>query len=182
MWVTILYVLCPVVYIFVVYNQLLTYQINFTMQMFTNFKEWTASHNPKWLALIRVALGAALLLRGVNFLDNTDELQTSIDASVFQSSSQWLAHFIPWAHIVGGFLIIIGLFTRFASLVQMPILVGAVLFINSQKGFFTAETNLPYSIIILVLLIVFLIEGSGPLSLSSYFRDNGPEQVQNTAA
>lgn len=151
------------------------------MPIFTKFKDWTASHNPKWLALIRVALGAALLLKGVNFLDNTQELETSIDASVFQSSSHWLAHAIPWVHIVGGFLIIIGLFTRFASLVQMPVLMGAVLFINSKKGFFTTETNLPYSIIILVLLIVFLIEGSGPLSLSSYFRED-EEPVQNSAA
>jgi putative oxidoreductase len=150
------------------------------MSFISKFREWTAAHNPKWLALIRVALGAALLLRGVNFLDNTAELQTSIDATVFQSSSDWLAHVIPWVHILGGFLIIIGLFTRFASLVQMPVLMGAVFFINSKKGFFTAETDLSYSIIIMLLLVVFLIEGSGSLSLAQYFRDDEPNQ--NAAA
>jgi putative oxidoreductase len=146
------------------------------MSFISNFREWTAAHNPKWLALIRVALGAALLLRGVNFLDNTGELQTSIDSTVFQTSSEWLAHAIPWVHILGGFLIIIGLFTRFASLVQMPVLMGAVFFINSKKGFFTAETDLSYSIIIMLLLVVFLIEGSGSLSLAQYFRDDEPNQ------
>ncbi|HMO63270.1 MAG TPA: DoxX family membrane protein [Ferruginibacter sp.] len=153
------------------------------MSAITKFRDWTASHNPKWLALIRVALGAALLLRGVNFLDNTAELQTSIDASVFQSHSEWIAHAIPWIHIGGGFLIIIGLFTRFASLIQMPVLIGAVFFINSKKGFFTTETSLPYSIIILLLLIVFLIEGSGMLSLAQYFREaEQPPTQQNSSA
>ena len=146
------------------------------MSFVTKFKEWTAAHNPKWLALIRVALGAALLLRGVNFLDNTAELQASIDSSVFQSSSDWIAHAVTWIHIVGGFLIIIGLFTRLASLVQMPILLGAIFFINSKKGFFTTETDLSYSIIVFLLLAVFVIEGSGQLSLSAYFRDEEPEQ------
>ncbi len=149
------------------------------MSFISSFREWTAAHNPKWLALIRVALGAALLLRGVNFLDNTEELRVSIDASVFQSSSDWLAHAIPWIHIGGGFLIIIGLFTRFASLIQMPVLVGAVFFINSKKGFFTTETDLSYSIIIMLLLIVFLIEGSGSLSLAQYFRDDEPAANTN---
>ena len=172
MWVINLTVLCQVYYFSVVYNQLLTKQTNITMSFFTKFTAWTKTHNPKWLALVRVALGAALLLRGVNFLDNTQELQTSIDASILQSSSDFLSHLIPWVHIAGGFLIIIGLFTRFAVLLQMPVLIGAVLFIDSSRGFFTSETNLPYSILILVLLIVFLIEGSGPLSLASYFRDD----------
>lgn len=141
------------------------------MSAISKFREWTTAHNPKWLALIRVALGAALLLKGVNFLDNTEELQTSLDASVFQTSSEWLAHMIPWVHIGGGFLIIIGLFTRFAALIQIPVLVGAVFFINSKRGFFTTETSLPYSIIILLLLLVFLIEGSGALSLAQYFKE-----------
>lgn len=146
------------------------------MSFVAKFKEWTTAHNPKWLALIRVALGAALLLRGVNFLDNTQELQTSIDASVFQSSSEWIAHAVTWIHIVGGFLVIIGLFTRLACLVQMPVLLGAIFFIESKKGFFTTETNLSYSIIIFLLLLVFVIEGSGQLSLSAYFREDEPEQ------
>lgn len=141
------------------------------MSAITKFREWTTAHNPKWLALIRVALGAALLLKGVNFLDNTEELQTSIDASILQSSGEWLAHAIPWIHIGGGFLIIIGLFTRFAALIQIPVLIGAVFFINSKRGFFTTETSLPYSIIILLLLLIFLIEGSGALSLAQYFRE-----------
>jgi putative oxidoreductase len=158
------------------------------MSAITKFRDWTASHNPKWLALVRVALGAALLLKGVNFLDNTTELQESINngADFFIPYSGFLSTAIPWIHIVGGFMIIIGIFTRLASLIQMPVLLGAVLFVNSKKGFFTIETDLSYSIIIVVLLLVFLIEGSGPLSLSAYFRENdgqgGTTHAENTAA
>ena len=83
---------------------------------------------------------------------------------------------IPWIHIAGGFLIIIGLFTRFAAFIQIPILAGAIFFINSKKGFFTAQTDLSLSVIIILLLFVFVVEGSGPLSLASYFKEVEEEE------
>ena len=141
------------------------------MGLYKNFEEWTANHNPKWLALFRVALGVALLLRGVSFLDNLPEFERQISESNLAAQSDWMAHAIPWIHIVGGFLILLGLFTRFAAFIQIPVLLGAIIFINLQKGIFAIESNLAYSIIILLLLVVFLVEGSGPLSLSSYFKE-----------
>jgi putative oxidoreductase len=151
------------------------------MAIFTKFQQWTANHNPKWLALIRAALGAALLLRGVNFLDNPIGLQEAIDHSKLQAYSGTLATALPWIHIVGGFLIIIGLYTRLASVIQMPVLLGAVVFINSKKGFFTAETDLSYSIILFLLLLVFAIEGSGSLSLGAFFREDDEQPAKSAA-
>lgn len=134
-------------------------------------KNWANNHNPKWLALVRVALGAALLLRGVNFLNDLPGLDRLLEENNLTGYGDLLRNSIPWIHVAGGFLIIIGLFTRFAAFVQIPVLIGAILFINSKKGFFGAQTDLIYSIIILLLLFVFVIEGSGPLSLSTYFKE-----------
>ena len=78
---------------------------------------------------------------------------------------------IPWIHIGGGFLIIIGLFTRFAAFIQIPVLLGAIFFVTSKRGLFKAETDFSFSIIILLLVIVFVVEGSGPLSLANYFKE-----------
>ena len=74
------------------------------------------------------------------------------------------------AHLLGGILIIAGLFTRLMCLLQIPVLVGAVFFINMKNGVFTGNSEFEFSIIILLLLIVFFIEGGGPLSLDSYFK------------
>jgi putative oxidoreductase len=78
---------------------------------------------------------------------------------------------IPWIHIGGGFLIIIGLFTRFASFIQVPVILGAIIFVTSKRGLYKAETDLSLSIIILLLALVFVVEGSGPLSLANYFKE-----------
>jgi putative oxidoreductase len=154
------------------------------MGLLKNIQDWTSSHNPKWLALFRVALGATLLLRGVSFLNNLPDMERMIEANNLSDYKGLLMNSIPWIHVAGGFLIIIGLFTRFAAIIQIPILAGAVLFINSKKGFFTAETDLSLSIIIFLLLLVFVVEGSGPLSLASYFREEqeAEHEAEKTAA
>ncbi|MEN9571848.1 MAG: hypothetical protein RL172_3079 [Bacteroidota bacterium] len=141
------------------------------MGFIQQFKAWTDAHNPKWLALVRVALGAALLLKGVNFLNDLPGLDRLIEENNLTSYGNLISNSVPWIHIGGGFLIILGLFTRFAAFIQLPILVAAIFFINSKQGFFAGETDLIYSIVILILLLVFVIEGSGPLSLSTYFRE-----------
>ena len=139
--------------------------------MLAKFKEWTNSHNPKWLALFRVAFGATLLLRGVAFLNDPAKFGTLISDNGLGNYQDLLMNTIPWIHIGGGFLIIIGLFTRFAAFIQIPVLLGAVFFVTSKRGLFKAETDFSFSIIILLLVIVFVVEGSGPLSLANYFKE-----------
>ncbi len=62
-------------------------------------------------------------------------------------------------------MIVIGLFTRIAALLQIPILIGAIIFVNTKSGVYSGESDLLFSIIVLVLLIFFLIEGGGPYSV-----------------
>ena len=78
-----------------------------------------------------------------------------------------LSHFVAFAHILGGFFLTIGLFTRAACLIQIPVLMGAIVFvnINATKDAFSPYSELFLSIIILLLLIYFLIIGNGPLSV-----------------
>jgi len=139
--------------------------------MLAKFQEWTNSHNPKWLALFRVALGAVLLLRGVAFLNEPEKFRTLIIDNGLGNYQDILMMTIPWIHIGGGFLIIIGLFTRFAAFVQIPVIIGAIIFVTSKRGLYKAETDLSLSIIILLLAFVFVVEGSGPLSLANYFKE-----------
>ncbi|HEY4209233.1 MAG TPA: DoxX family protein, partial [Puia sp.] len=79
---------------------------------------------------------------------------------------------ISTANMLGGFLIMIGLQTRAMCLIQIPILIGAVIFINAQKSGFAPQSEMGLAIVSLLLTILFLIEGSGPLSLDSYFSRN----------
>ena len=82
----------------------------------------------------------------------------------------FLAHYVALVHLMGGFLIAIGLITRVSVLFQIPILVGAIVFVNAQKGFFSMHSELPLSILVLCLLILFLIVGSGKYSADEFMR------------
>jgi uncharacterized membrane protein YphA (DoxX/SURF4 family) len=112
-----------------------------------------------------------LLLRGVAFLNDPPKLEMLIVENNLGQYKDLLIYTIPWIHVGGGFLIIIGLFTRFAALIQIPVILGAIFFVSSKKGLFTAQTDFSLSIIILLLCLVFVVEGSGPLSLANYFKE-----------
>lgn len=102
-------------------------------------------------------------------MQNATRLVELLESSIIVKGSAWWAIFITWAHLLGGFLIIIGLFTRLAVLVQVPILLGAIVFLNIQPGIFVMAYELPFAIITLLLLLFFLVEGGGPLSLDNFF-------------
>ena len=140
------------------------------MSLLRQIEEWGDKHNPKWLAFLRAALGIFLLMRGVAFLENNQEFEELILNSGLHAGASFLAAVIPWFHIVGGLMIIIGLLTRFACIVQIPILLGALFFVNTKRELFTVETTFAYTIILLLLLIVFFVEGSGPLSIANYLK------------
>lgn len=132
---------------------------------------WGEKHHPKWLDLLRILLGAAILAKGVGFISNTEALQKSMDHSQFAEASFALAHYVAFAHLVGGLLIIAGLLTRLAIIFNLPVLIGAVIFNGEHSGFFSANnTDLWLSLIVLFLLIFFLVEGSGPWSVDASLR------------
>lgn len=126
---------------------------------------WSASHNPKWLVILRAGLGLCLFIKGIQFIHNSILLDEIFAGSVFLSRFSWLGTVIPYIHLLGGILILAGLFTRWACLVQLPIVVGAVVLVNMKQGFFSGGSDLVFSIVILLLLCFFLLEGGGQVSL-----------------
>lgn len=133
-------------------------------------EHWADTHHPIWLDVLRVGLGIFLMIKGFMFVQNTDALFSIMQKSQFPWVSIGLAHYVAFAHLVGGFLIAIGLITRVAILFQLPILLGAVFFINPERGFYSENTELWSSIIVLLLLIAFLIFGSGRFSVDHLIR------------
>lgn len=134
------------------------------MNTLQQINRWSITHHPRWLVVVRVALGICLLVKGISFLVNTSTLEQLIHNNLVANDNDWMIIGIAWAHLLGGFLIVIGLFTRYVALLNIPILVGAVIFINKQRDSF-GDFELPFALIVLLLLILFLIEGGGPVSM-----------------
>jgi uncharacterized membrane protein YphA (DoxX/SURF4 family) len=141
------------------------------MNLLQRIDRWGETHHPRWLDVIRVLLGVFLFYKGVVFIQNIDVLKSVINESpVLTVMSFWLAHYIVFAHLLGGVLIIFGLLTRVAILANIPILIGAIFFVHTSTGLFNVHGEAGLSILVLLLLLFFLVEGSGPISFDEYMR------------
>jgi len=137
------------------------------MNIVQRFEHWGDLHHPKWLDIIRITLGIFLCYKGIDYLQNMSIL---IDLMTYKSPFGSfmiiiLGHYVAFAHILGGILLTVGVFTRFACIIQIPVLLGAIIFINSNKDVFGTYSELFVSILVLLLLVYFLIVGNGPWAL-----------------
>lgn len=142
------------------------------MNLIHRIEKWGDSHHPRFLDIIRIALGVFLLLKGLGFMDNTANLKSMIenqpDISVSEGVLMALVYYVTFVHLVGGTLIALGILTRFSALMQIPVVFGAVFFINVLQSPF--NTDLISSVVALILLVVFAVLGPGRLSLECYLR------------
>ena len=138
------------------------------MAILHQLDKWSTTH-PKLLLLLRAALGVALVSKGISFMSDIMSLKALLAQSGFGFLPDWIALVITWIHLLCGFLITIGLFTRLAAIIQIPILIGAVI-INLSGGIFMPGSELLFSLVILALLVFFLFEGGGELSLDDFIK------------
>ncbi len=150
------------------------------MNAIQQIKTWSATHHPRWLVIVRIALGLFLFAKGINFIHDTQLLERVIygGQSLQENTTHYLPILICWANLLTGFFLMIGLMTRVLTLIQTPILVGAIVFITAQKGGYMPQSELWLAILTLLLVIFFFIEGSGPVSLDAYFKHNRSRDSQ----
>ncbi|RXK86148.1 DoxX family protein [Filimonas effusa] len=129
---------------------------------------------PKWLAILRILLGGMLFIKGITFISDSAQLETILETSrlryITGSNTAVWAEVIAWTNLLGGLFILTGLCTRYMSLLLLPILLAAVFFVNLPNYTINGGSEFAFSIIILVLLGIFLYEGSGKISADEYFR------------
>jgi len=131
--------------------------------------------------LIRVYLGVALFFKGLYFMEHRESLLKMME----ESGGWWfapaaIAHYIVPAHLFGGIMLALGLLTRVAALAQMPILIGAVLYVGMPRlSALSQETigrqNLELSSLVLFLTVLVLLHGAGRFSLDHVIGKRGQQ-------
>lgn len=151
------------------------------MNALNKIEIWGDAHRPSFLVIFRVFLGVFITYKGLIFMFNINDLQSLAGQPGLIVYSAAIAHYVIFAHVLGGPLIALGFYTRWISLIQIPILVGAVILVNYPKAFLSVGQfmELEMSIIVLVLLVVFLIFGAGKLSIDQ-IRRNQMQQKTNS--
>jgi putative oxidoreductase len=166
----------PLPFIFYSFQKIVTFIANFhllfkllSMGTLQQLEKWSTTHHPRWLIFLRVILGLCLIIKGIAFMSDSLHLESLLSETSLGTTKEWLPLIITWLHLLGGSFIVVGLFTRMSTLLLIPVLLGAVLIINLPRGIFAPGSEFGFSLAVLILLIVFFIEGGGPLSLDNYF-------------
>jgi uncharacterized membrane protein YphA (DoxX/SURF4 family) len=139
------------------------------MSVITDVERWGNSHRPGFLDIFRIVLGVFITYKGLYFITHMNALENTTSGVNTWFAGAFLAHYIVFVHILAGPLIAVGLFTRIACLLQLPILIGAVFLVNYPKGLFSLGNHmeLEVSLIVLVGLIVFMVFGAGKYSIDA---------------
>ena len=82
---------------------------------------------------------------------------------------------------MGGAFLAVGLYTRIAALVQVPILAGAVFLVHWHDGLLSADQSLEFSALVLFLLVLVCAFGSGRWSLDARW-GGAPASIVSTSS
>jgi putative oxidoreductase len=139
------------------------------MSVITDVERWGNNHRPGFLDVFRIVLGVFITYKGLYFIMHMDELEMTTSGVNVWFAGAVLAHYVIFAHLLGGPLITVGLFSRVASALQIPILLGAVFLVNYPKGFLSIGQHMELwlSIVVLVGLVVVMVFGAGRYSIDA---------------
>jgi uncharacterized membrane protein YphA (DoxX/SURF4 family) len=130
---------------------------------------WDARY-PFLFVILRIALGLILAIRGIFFLTSIEPLFHLIKSSSLNelNMNMSLALLVCWVHTLGGTFIILGFLTRLSAWAQIPILIGAIWFINLNPSLSVSYSELLLSLFVLILSVWFALAGGGKISMDHY--------------
>jgi len=119
--------------------------------------------------ILRIALGGVLIPHGCQKLFGMfGGMGLTANGALFErlgySPGMLWGTLVGCTELIGGILLVIGLFTRFAAAAVLIFMITAVHF-TSAKGFFWSAGGMEYPILIGAVALFFLIRGAGPWSV-----------------
>jgi putative oxidoreductase len=128
-----------------------------------------AKLDPYVLPLLRVGLGLILIPHGCQKIFGMfGGMGLNANAALFQrlgySPGMFWGTLVGCTELIAGTLLVLGLFTRPAALSIVIFMIFSIHF-TSAKGFFWANGGMEYSILILLVALVFVVRGGGEYSL-----------------
>ncbi|HEY6167850.1 MAG TPA: DoxX family membrane protein [Verrucomicrobiae bacterium] len=144
---------------------------------------WAHTHPDVFVDLIRVYLGIGLMVKAVRFMETKNTLMAMIgDSGGAVLGQAFVAHVIILAHLAGGLFLALGLLTRVAAVIQVPILVGAIVFVELKKfGAVELRGNFDLAVLVLFLIVMIALFGPGRFSVDAWTAKKA-EQAAKAAA
>ena len=141
------------------------------MNLLDRLEPYAESRRREWFDYLRIALGLFIVYKGFMFTQDIPKLQ-ELSMTVNVLLAGYVSSYVTVVHVLGGALLAVGLYTRWMCILQIPILLGAVFFVNYPKGYLSVagDMELGVSVIVLLGLVIFLFIGAGPFSIDAIRR------------
>lgn len=149
-----------------------------------SWQRWLNAHPDLFLDLVRIYLGAGLIVKGFYIMGEGDSFLGLTDSSTnFSLLMAAAAHYVIPAHLMGGFLLIIGFATRAAAIAQLPLLAGAVFYLYLPRfSSLELRQNLEFTALVLFLLALISVAGAGRYSLDHLVEKHALGELQPRGA
>lgn len=132
-------------------------------------KVWLRAHEDVFIDLVRIYFGCGLFVKAFHLMGNRDYLLEAIS----DSGGSWfgpaaIAQYVITVHLIGGALLALGLVTRLAALMQLPVLLGAIFAVYLPRmATMEPRQNLEFTALVCFLLALFSVFGAGRFSVDS---------------
>ena len=136
--------------------------------------------SPLGATVLRIMLGVVFIAHGYYVYDvvTSDALSAMINKRLGLPLGDYITSYILLAHVVGGIMLILGVFTRIAAMANLPIMMGAVVLFHFDQGFFLRGVIIDaargkadvvgyeYALFVLAATLAQCFLGSGALGLT----------------
>lgn len=127
-------------------------------------------------SMLRISLGVIIFIKGVCFLKDDTSFYGYIAEADMDFLQFMLMHMVVMAHLAGGLMIIFGVLTRFAVLLQIPVLLGAVFFVGKYAGM---HDEFILAVSTLLVSMYVLMVGSGKFSFDHYIEQHADGETHH---
>jgi putative oxidoreductase len=119
------------------------------------------------MLLLRVGLGLVFVFHGyqkVTAMEQTIGFFATIGISAF-----W-TYAAAWAELLGGALLIAGLFVRYAGIALSVVMIVAIYVVHYKNGFSLANGGYEYALLLLLGSLALVFTGAGKYSLAGLLK------------
>ena len=113
---------------------------------FARLEQWSQHHHKAWMDVLRILFGLMLHLKGLYFIFRTSYLLQLAPGSDYAQAEEVVVYMLAFFHIMMGTIIVIGVGTRYASLIMIPAIIASVFFSNPHLN---STLQIAYSFITL---------------------------------
>src|SRR5690606_8956309 len=111
---------------FIRYTSITNQERRITMSLINRISHWSEVHHIQWREYLRIFLGIIILAKGVSFVSDREAVRSLIEQTNLELYVLGAVDYVVFTHVVGGLFVILGFQTRLASILLLPMLIGAV--------------------------------------------------------